>query len=173
VYQELKRYREAILDYQRAIELEPDNALHHNNLAGVYLEMRELREARREFEKRVEMRPDDALNAYVCLGIIARYEGEENKSTEYFERALAVWDAAWKQQIQSPASLLENKAIALLCLGRREASLQTLQEARTQLRRDDTVDLDYYQLLSESPHPPEGLDELIALVRAMESRKPE
>jgi len=171
VYQALKRYKEAVLDYQRAIHLEPDNPLHHNNLGGVYLEWRRLDDAKREFEKRVEMRLEDALNAYICLGLIAYYQGDMDGAKQQFEQALRIWDTAWEHQLQTPAALLENKAIALLCLGQSEAALQTLKEAKAWWRREDTVDFDRYELLSEAPQTPEGLDKVVAFLQQIASER--
>jgi len=171
VCQALKRYQAAESDYQYAIQLEPDNAFHHNDLGAVYLEWRRLDDAKREFERRVEMRPEDALNAYVCLGLIAYHQGDLDEARQQFEQALRVWDTAWEQQLQPPAALLENKALALLCLGQREAALETLKEAKAQWRREDTVDFDCYELLSDVPHIPEGLDEMVAILRQIASER--
>jgi tetratricopeptide (TPR) repeat protein len=169
VYQVLKHYEEAESDYQRAIQLEPDNAPYHNNLGEVYLEWRRLDDAKREFEKRVQMRPENALNGYVSLGLIACYQGNADEARQQFEQALLIWNMAWEQQLQTPAALLENKAIALLCLGQREAALQALKEAKVQLRREDVVDFDRYELLSGAPQVPEGLDQVVATLQQIAS----
>lgn len=83
------------------------------------------------------------------------------------ERALklAQWERAWQDRYQSPAGLLANKAIALLCLGRKEEALQTLKEALARRRPGDTIELDDYELLRTAPEPPAGIEEMIALLK--------
>ena len=121
---------------------------------SVYLSCGQLNEAKAEFEQRATMQPEDALAAYATLGVIAWNQGDEGEAVRRFERALAVWDTAWERGLQTPATLWENKAIALLCLGKREAALQALQEARARLQRQDIVDFELYDFFLRHPGRP-------------------
>ncbi len=168
VCRDLGRYDEAIAAFQRAIELDPQSASPHNNLAGIYMDRREFVKARHHFNERVRLAPDTALGALVSLGIIARYEGSAD-SGGYFRRALDVWDTAWRTRLQTPAGLLENKALALVCLGQREEALKTLHEALAQRMPGGKIEFFRHELLKEAPNPPEGIGEMIALLHEAES----
>jgi tetratricopeptide (TPR) repeat protein len=165
VYDDLGRHEEAIAAYQRAIELNPELAYPHNNLGDTYLQLGRLEEAQSEFQERVRLSPDDALSAAVCLGTIARHQGENERAARHFRRALTLWDNAWQRKLETSADLLMNKALALLGLGRPEEATATLRDALAQQLPGDTIDFYIYDLLAEAPDPPTGLDEMIALLR--------
>ena len=167
VYADLGRYEEAVTEYRRAIELDPKYAIPHNNLAGVYLELKRLEEARRGFEERVRVRPDDALNAHVSLGIIAYHLDERAEAQQQFEQALSLWDTAWTRRLQTPATLLVDKAIALLGLGRVQEALDVMEEGLRQLLPGDYWKeyVKRLELLAAAPEPLEGLDEMVMLLR--------
>ncbi len=165
VYGDLGRHDEAIAAYRRAIALDPDYAHPHNNLGNCYLQLGRLEKAQSEFQDRVRLSPDDALSAEVCLGTITRHQGEDERAARHFRRALAIWDTAWQRKLQTPAGLLENKARALLGLGRSDEALATLQDALAQRLPGDTINFYIYDLLAEVPDPPAGLDKMIALLR--------
>jgi tetratricopeptide (TPR) repeat protein len=164
VYRDLGRADDAIAEYQRAIELDPKYASPHNNLAGIYMEQREFAQAQYHFNERIHLSPDTALNALVSLGIIARYQDDAN-SDDYFRRALTLWDKAWQARLQTPTGLLENKALALVCLGQREEALETLRDALDQRVPGDTLEFFRYELLAEAPKPPDGIDEMMEMLR--------
>ncbi len=67
-------------------------------------------------------------------------------------------------RLQSIAGLLENKAIALLCVGEKEEAIKTLQEALKNRLPGDDFDLTSYNLLSDSSSPPNGIKEMIDLL---------
>jgi hypothetical protein len=100
----------------------------------------------------------------VTLGIIARHLGDEDDQP-YFRAALDLWPRAWETHVQSPALLLENKALALLGLGRSQEALTALQDALNQRLPGDQIEFFRYDMLRESANPPDGLDEMIALVQ--------
>ena len=54
-------WREAIFQWQRAVEIDPTYAAAYNNLAIAYEHEGELTEARQAYEKALELDPDNAL----------------------------------------------------------------------------------------------------------------
>jgi Tfp pilus assembly protein PilF len=163
-YANLERYDEAIAAYQQGIALNPNHPYAHNNLADIYLLRGEYDKAQRHFEKRVALSSDTALNALVHLGVLARYK-EIDESEKFFRRALTLWEKAWKTKLQSPAELLANKSIALLCTGQREKALETLRGALEQRQAGDTIEEieRSFELLAKSLHPPDGIEALLTL----------
>lgn len=167
VYYTLGRYKEAMAEYQRAIEHDPNVAGAHNNLADIYMELGRLEEARREFEEAVRLNPDAALNAHVCLGIIAYHQDKRDEARQQFKQALSLWEAAWTRRLQTTGTLLVDKAIALLGLGQAQEALDAMQEALRQLLPGDRLEeyIKHLELLIAIPEPPEGLDEVLTLLR--------
>jgi tetratricopeptide (TPR) repeat protein len=167
VYADLGRHEEAIAAFQKVIELAPESdtaAFAHNNLAEIYAEQRRFDLARHELAERIRLHPQNTFAPLIQLGVLARHEGLP-ESEQHFRQALAQWEQAWRDQYQSTFELLSGKAIALLCLGQKEEALQTLAEAIRQRLPGDVIDFDDYELLRTAPQPPEGIEEMIALLK--------
>jgi tetratricopeptide (TPR) repeat protein len=166
VYRDLGRHEEAIAAYQRAIELDPESesaAFAHNNLADVYIVLGRFEEARQALAKRLRLKPDNTFAPLVTLGVLARHQGQP-ESEQHLRQALAQWEKAWHDRLQTPAGLLENKAKALLCMGKKDEALKTLAEAITQMLPGDTIEFDDYKLLQASPAPPDGIEQMIKML---------
>lgn len=77
VYADLDRHEEAVVEYQRAIELDPKLAAPHNGLGNVYRVLGRHQEAVTEYQRAIELDPQFAYphnglgNVYADLG---RYE---------------------------------------------------------------------------------------------------
>ena len=138
-----------------------------------YIQVGRLEKAREEFQARVRLSPDDALDAYVNLGILAQVQGDTQKARANWSQALAIWENAWRMRLQTPAGLLENKALALLGQGETEVALKTLQEALENLYPGDIIELNRYMLLAQAPDPPGGLDKMLSLLRQTIVQDPE
>jgi len=67
--------------------------------------------------------------------------------------------------------LLENKAKALLCLGKKDEALQTLAQSIAQMQPGDTIELDDWELLRTAPAPPAGVQEAIAMLQEAQARR--
>lgn len=170
VYHALGRDEEAIAAYQRAIELNPKYSSFHHNLADVYITQGRFDEAQRELNERIRLRPDNTFAPLVLLGVIARHQGLP-ESEEHFQGALAQWEIAWRDQLQSPAGLMENKAITLVCLNKRDEATKVLAEAITKMWPGDTIEFYIYQLLQKAPTPPEGVEQMIEMLRDAQVRR--
>ena len=157
-------YDQAIAAYQRAIQLDPKYAVPHNNLGDVFVKLGRFDEARCEFNERIRLAPENPFTPLVALGVIARHQGLA-ESTEHFQRALEHWEAAWRAKWQTSAELLENKAKALLCLGKKDKALQTLAQAIAQRQPGEPIGLDDWELLRSAPAPPAGVEEAIRMLK--------
>jgi tetratricopeptide (TPR) repeat protein len=158
----------AITAYQQAIEADPGFLSPHDNLGTIAMKRHEFPMARRHFEERIRLRPQHSLGAHVSLGIMARHEGDPDSET-HFRRALQSFEAARKARYNTLAGLLEKEALALVSLGHREEALRTFSEMLAQRVPGDDVELFHYQLLRTAPNPPDGINEMIALLEQAES----
>lgn len=166
----LRLDQESLDAYERAHSLAPEQPYICNNLAGAYESAGRLGDAARLYAERIRLSPGDAFNAHVSLGIINWRRRLRDEARSHFDSALAIWDIAWERGLQSPASLLENKALALVGLGRKAEAVAALQDGLGQLRPDDTLGLERYDALASDP--PDGLSELRGLIdEAQRSRQ--
>ena len=165
VYRSQGRYEEAIQAYQQAIALDPKDAYPHNGLGDIYMRLKEFDKSRYHFNKRIRLSPDTAFNALVSLGIIERYYDKYDESIGYLQNALDLWDRAWQVKLQTPAGLLENKALALLCLGEQEEALTTLRQALDQRCPGDVIEFSHYEILKSAPNKPHGIEEMMAILQ--------
>ncbi|MCK4314202.1 MAG: tetratricopeptide repeat protein [Anaerolineae bacterium] len=163
IYYALGNYEAAIAAYQRAIKADSGFLSPHDNLGNIFMRQWAFPMARRHFEERIRLRPQHSLGALVSLGIMARHEGDP-ESDAYFHQALESFEAAWKARYDTPAGFLEKKALALISLGRREEALRTLREMLAQRVPGDVIEFFRYELLRMAPNPPDGIDEMIALL---------
>ncbi len=127
---------------------------------------------RRELAERIRLHPQNTFAPLIQLGVLARHEGQP-ESEGHFRDALAQWEQAWHDRYQNKFDLLSGKAIALLCLGQKEDALQTLAEAIRHMLPGDVIDFDDYELLQSAPQPPEGIEEMIALLKEAQAAQDE
>ena len=77
---------EAISEYRRVLELDPDHIEAHNNLGVAYRMMGMLEEALREHERVLKLKPDDAGTHY-NLGLLYLDMEDYERAVSEFERA--------------------------------------------------------------------------------------
>jgi len=53
----------------------------------------------------------------------------------------------------------------LLCLDQKDEALQVLKDAIAQMTPGDTIEFESYTLLQTAPAPPDGIEEMIALLK--------
>src|SRR5512141_3454578 len=73
---------EAIKEFRKAIELDPDSAHAHDNLATVYAEKKLFREALGEYLTAIRLEPDSATAHYNLACFLATH-GPELATAEY------------------------------------------------------------------------------------------
>ncbi len=167
VYLSQKNYPRAKDFLSQAMSLRPDEAIYHNNLGSALVQLGDFEGAEKEYGLRVFLRPADALNALTSLGVLAYRRGDVEAGQKRLGEALALWEIAWKRRLQSPASLLANLTLVLLGLGQKEQALESLRSALNQLWPSERPEdfLPDFELLAQSPNPPAGIDEALALLR--------
>ena len=97
-YQVTKAYEKAEEQFRRAVELEPDNALTHANLASIYVDMGKAPLATQELEKVITLEDQGGISPrnrkalvalYIKLGTALIKNGEMAQGNKAFEYALA------------------------------------------------------------------------------------
>lgn len=88
-YYELRAYGPAIKNYERAIELAPDQSRLHIMLGYCYMGVREHEQALRAFGQAIALAPADP-NAYDSMAEAYLALGDTDKAIEFYERALSV-----------------------------------------------------------------------------------
>lgn len=82
-------YQEAIVEFEKAISLEPGFALSYNRLGMSYANVKNFEAAERNFRKFVELIPGND-QGYVNLGLLYEHMGEAAKAIPFFEKALTL-----------------------------------------------------------------------------------
>ncbi len=166
VYTGLDDIERAVDTYLAAHELNPSNPALCNNLAERYMDLGKLDEAAQFYAKRIELRPDDALSAYADLGVIALTKDNTSEATDYFGRALAVYDATVARRLQTFESLIQNKAIAFLGLGRSDEAIALVSDAISSQEAFSSIDVRILDLMAAAPSPPGGIAEVRKLLES-------
>jgi TPR repeat protein len=81
---------EALACFQKAMELEPDNAVDQNNIGNILLENGRLNEALAYYQKAVELEPDNAGDHY-NIGIILFTNGRLDEAVAHFQKVIKLW----------------------------------------------------------------------------------
>lgn len=79
----------AAADYQKAIELAPENAAYHNNYALILVKEGKLPDAQGELGKAATLDPTSAGKYYYNLGAVAANSGQNDAAAEAFQKAMA------------------------------------------------------------------------------------
>ena len=89
VYKGLGNYRQAIEDYNRAIEIKPDYAEAYNNRGNAYNGLGNYRQAIEDYNRAIEIKPDYA-DAYNNRGIAYNSLGNYRQAIEDYDRAIEI-----------------------------------------------------------------------------------
>jgi len=78
-------------DYNKAIELKPDDAVAYINMGSAYTSKRDYNKAIECYQKAIKLKPDFAV-AYNNMGIAYEYLGEQEKANDCFQKASIMRD---------------------------------------------------------------------------------
>lgn len=65
-----KAYKEAVMNFQKAVEIDPSNGVYHNNLGWAYMEYGDTNKAEEEIQAAFKADPERAYIYYDTLGVI-------------------------------------------------------------------------------------------------------
>jgi len=102
----LKKFDDAILLYQKAIEIKPDYAKAYYNLAGTFQELGQLDESVKSYKKSLEIEPNYA-ESYNNLGNVYRELGELEDAVSSYQRAI-ILNSNYVEAIYSLGIVLHN-----------------------------------------------------------------
>ncbi len=88
------RTREAIATFERALAVDPSNALARANLGTVYLMVHDYPNARAAMQGAIALDPD-VSRAHNALGVIAAETGHPEEAIEHWKRAVALNPREW------------------------------------------------------------------------------
>lgn len=120
VYTRMRRWREALVDFNRAIALSPASSSYQER-GVVYYQMGDRQAARKDWEQALRMDPRSVL-ALLNLAMLCFEEQRYREVVDYCTRAIAVEPRL--------AAAYANRARAYLELGDRARALADMQKAR-------------------------------------------
>ncbi|MBE9226218.1 tetratricopeptide repeat protein [Phormidium sp. LEGE 05292] len=115
-----KRFDEAIASYQKALQLQPDYAEVHYQLAEIYFVQRKLRDAIAFCNKAIQLQPDFAPN-HKILGNILQTQGNLEAALNAYVKALEL-NPEFAEAYINQGSILSK-------LGRNEEAIVSLEKA--------------------------------------------
>lgn len=86
----MKRYSDALENFQRALELDPDNPEYTNLVGDAYDEMGQMDEAEKYYRRAIEIDKNNANNHYDLGVFLSRRRGLKEDALASFERALEI-----------------------------------------------------------------------------------
>ena len=155
------RHDEALAEFQRAIELEPENAAAHRNLGSTYGEQGKWEEAAASYEKAIELDPDfgeayaDLVVPYVEFGKLSEAVDAGEKAVELapdYAPAHNNLGVAYREQDRIDDAMAEweeairldpNHVLAHKNLGRAYGMQGRLEEASAELQEAVRLDPDH------------------------------
>jgi len=103
-YYQLGQYKEAMMYYEKAVELMPLNVDYLNKLGSSMMALNDVNEAKRVFEQILALNPKHTT-ALSNLGFISLNLGQVNDAETYYNRALAL-DPDYEQALMNKAGLM-------------------------------------------------------------------
>jgi serine/threonine-protein kinase len=99
IHRSAGRHQEAVIEFERALELDPVNQDALEELANTYEAMKDLANAERVYRKAIEIRPDYWL-CYGNLGLFYRTRGRYQEAAEQFKKAIEIVpNNAWAHKV--------------------------------------------------------------------------
>lgn len=113
-------YEQAIEDFTKSIELNPNDEVALNNRGNVYLSIGELDQAINDYDRAISLRPESCM-AWMNRGNAYLYKKELDRAVEDYSKAIELdpnEDAVWK-----------NRASAYISLGKLRSAFDDCQKA--------------------------------------------
>ena len=110
-YLDAGEFGDAARDYTSALNLDPSNAVYHNNLGIALRYMERFDDAIAEYERAIEFDPE-YRDAYTNRGVALADKGDLELAVKDFGRAIAIDPEFW--------FAISQRGLALWALGRRE-----------------------------------------------------
>jgi len=129
------KYAEAIAEYDKALEKDPDQPYIHANRADALSRVDKLQEALEAYQKAISLKPDDAA-MYTNMGVLLGKMGKVAESQEAFKKAASVNPAAAGQNFYNLGATLVNS-------GRAAEAAEAFKQA---IAADPNFAEAYYQL---------------------------
>lgn len=85
-----KKFNKAILDYDKALDLNKNSALSHFNRGFARIELKEYEEAINDFNKAVNLNTKVYIRAYLFIAIIHRIMGRTEDAIENYNKAISI-----------------------------------------------------------------------------------
>jgi tetratricopeptide (TPR) repeat protein len=105
------KYEEAIVEYQKALEKDPDQPYIRANMADALSRVNKLDAALAEYQKAIALKSDDAA-MYTNMGVLLGKMGKTEESQEAFKKAASVNPAAAGQNFYNLGATLVNSGKA-------------------------------------------------------------
>jgi protein O-GlcNAc transferase len=86
-YQNRSEFKTAIKYYQKALDINPDIVIVHNNLGVIYLEVGDLKKAGVHLSKALKLEPQNAL-VVSNIGNLLKTKGEYDRAIDYYKKAI-------------------------------------------------------------------------------------
>ena len=80
--------KKAIDNYQKALQLNPNDPALHNNMGSVYAEMGDVPDAQKEFQKAADINPAGASSYYYNLGVVMVNSGKMDDAATALKKAV-------------------------------------------------------------------------------------
>jgi len=129
------KYAEAVVEYQRALEKDPEQAYIQANLADALAKLERNEEALAAYNKAIALKPDDAA-MYTNVGVLLGKMGRTAESQEMFKKAASINPAAAAQNFYNLGATLVNSG----------KSAEAAQAFRQALQADPAYAEAWYQL---------------------------
>ncbi|MEN8211008.1 MAG: tetratricopeptide repeat protein [Thermodesulfobacteriota bacterium] len=95
---QLNRYKMALNEYQKGLEIEPDNINLINSLGVCFGVMGELAKAKLEFKKAIKINPNEVMVIY-NIGLIYQIEEDIDKAVIYLRKAHGIDSAVFEVEL--------------------------------------------------------------------------
>lgn len=113
-------HEQAIEDFTKSIELNPNDAITLNNRGNIYLSIGELEKAIKDYDRAINLNPELSMG-WMNRGSAYLYKKELNQAVQDYSKAIELdpnEDAAWK-----------NRASAYISLGKLKQAFEDCQKA--------------------------------------------